>query len=601
MLQAMRERVKVIYWVVIVSFVGLMFLVWGVGDWNAPATSGSDGVVAVVGDTEISAQVWRQRANSIRDQMRARQGTGQSLTENQMMRARDQAFEELVTEALMRQQAEAHEAQVTDQEIAEILRNNPPQSLLAQFVDENGNPDYDAYYRALQSQNFPWGQIVRSMRANIPLQKFQQRLAVQALVSEAELRRTYQEQNAQAVIEYVGVKTSDVEVDETEPTDSEIQAWYEEHRDDYRQDERARARVATIDKAPSEADEAEILSIVEEIRQDIVAGRQTFEEAARIYSEDTTSDVGGDLGFFDRDRMVEAFTEVAFDLNVGEVSEPVRTQFGYHLIECVDEKLDDDGERAEVRARHILLKARPSQSTLDELRERAHSLREAAATQGIEQAAAADSIEVTTTPAFQEGFNVPGVPNSLPGSRFTFNNDVGAVSTVYETEDNFYVLEVAERLPAGYRPLEEVRSQVVTAIQRDRRLDAAAEKLRNALQSRDADTDLAQLAEQNELAHAVTDTFGMRESLPGVGFATALSRAAFAAEQGAFVDEVRTDNGVYAFEVLYRSPFDEEDFRAARASLARSLGFSRSRLILQKWLEEQRESVEIVDRRDQLL
>ena len=97
MLQAMRERVKVIYWVVIVSFVGLMFLVWGVGDWNAPATSGSDGVVAVVGDTEISAQVWRQRANSIRDQMRARQGTGQSLTENQMMRARDQAFEELRT------------------------------------------------------------------------------------------------------------------------------------------------------------------------------------------------------------------------------------------------------------------------------------------------------------------------------------------------------------------------------------------------------------------------------------------------------------------------------------------------------------------------
>jgi peptidyl-prolyl cis-trans isomerase D len=602
MMQAMRERVKVIYWVVIVSFVGLMFLVWGVGDsTQKKSPQRGSGVVARVNGQDVSATVWRERTNAIRDQMRARQADGQTLTQNQIMRAQDQAFDELVTETLMRDGATQAERQVTDEEIADILKNTPPPSLLAQFVDENGTPDYNAYYRALQSQNFPWQQIVRSMRSTIPLQKMQQRISSQALVSEPELRQAFVEQNQRIVAEYVGVSLDEIEIDEGDPADSELKAWYDAHPGDYRQPERATVRLATIAKTASDADAQEILSILTEIREDIVAGRQSFEEAARVYSEDTSSDSGGDLGFFDRNRMVEPFTESAFALAVSEVSQPVKTQFGYHLIECIDEKLDDSGERSEMRARHILLKLRASQTTMDDLREAADDLHQGAANSGLEAAAAAASTELTVSAAFQEGFNLPGVPNSLPGSRFAFDHEAGALSPVYETEELFYIFEVAERIDAGLRPLEEVRAQVVGAVQNDARVKEAVTKLADALGGQGGDADLASIATASGLSHAITDTFTLRQSIPEIGFATPFARAALAIEPGQLLREVHTDTGIYALRVLYKSDFDEDAFRSSRDALARNLAFSRSRIVLQQWLESRREEAEIEDLRDQLL
>ena len=92
-----------------------------------------------------------------------------------------------------------------------------------------------------------------------------------------------------------------------------------------------------------------------------------FEQAAAQYSEDQSNALkGGELGRFDRNRMVAPFTEVAFSLPVGEISEPVRTDFGYHLIEVLDQQADaESGEVYEVEARHILLRVNPGPATLD--------------------------------------------------------------------------------------------------------------------------------------------------------------------------------------------------------------------------------------------
>jgi len=74
------------------------------------------------------------------------------------------------------------------------------------------------------------------------------------------------------------------------------------------------------------------------IRKDIKEGRITFEDAARQYSLCPTGPNGGDLGYFNRNRMDKLFTDRAFDLKIGEVSEPVGTKFGWHLIKVVDKR-----------------------------------------------------------------------------------------------------------------------------------------------------------------------------------------------------------------------------------------------------------------------
>ena len=74
------------------------------------------------------------------------------------------------------------------------------------------------------------------------------------------------------------------------------------------------------------------------IKKDIEAGTISFEEAARKYSLCPSKAQGGDLDYFGRGMMVKPFEDAAFDGETGKVSEPVQTQFGWHLIKVVDKR-----------------------------------------------------------------------------------------------------------------------------------------------------------------------------------------------------------------------------------------------------------------------
>ena len=109
---------------------------------------------------------------------------------------------------------------------------------------------------------------------------------------------------------------------EVKLTDEEKQAFYEANKTNFSNPETANAKHILVD---SEEKANEILA-------QIKAGDVTFEDAARANSTCPSKDQGGDLGTFGRGQMVPEFEEATFAMNVGDVSEPVKTQFGYHLI-----------------------------------------------------------------------------------------------------------------------------------------------------------------------------------------------------------------------------------------------------------------------------
>jgi peptidyl-prolyl cis-trans isomerase D len=603
MMQAMRDRVKLIYWIVIVSFVGLMFLVWGIGlDRNrgGKRKSRTEAVVATVNNRDISYEEWNNRVQSILGQMRQQQANNE-LTENQILRARNQAYDQLVRETLQRIEADKIGITVTDDEIVDMLSNNPPAYLLNQFRDENGKIDYEAYYQALNNPNLPWRLIEDGLRESLPLQKLLQLVQGRALVGETEIREAFLAETQKALAEYIAVPFTDIEMPEGEVSDEDVQAYYDAHLQDYKLPPRAVVRLVRVAKEASPEDQREILSILGEIRQEIVDGNTTFANAAQTYSEDTSAAEGGDLGFLDRNRMVQEFTDVAFALPVGEVSEPVKTPFGYHLIQVTDEKLDDKGKRVEVRASHLLLKLHPSQATVEAMRERFYDFYERAETQGLEAAAGPDSFTVTETAPFQEGLNIPDVPNSLPGSNFAFSHEPGSLSPVFETDTDFYVVEVAQRLPAGHRPLDEVRSLVEAALQREQRADLAAQRLKEATDLVHAGKSFEEAAKATKLTYAVTDTFTLRQNIPEIGFGTAFARAAFQLDPGESLFDVRTQRGVYGIHLLWKSEFDEEEFQSRRSQIAQSLLFDRQRQVIEEWMEKLQGKAHIVDHRADLL
>ena len=113
-----------------------------------------------------------------------------------------------------------------------------------------------------------------------------------------------------------------------------IEKYYQEHKDRYQEPEAVRARHILIEvpQGATKEQEAQALKKAEEIRQRALKG-EDFAKLAEKYSADPGSrKKGGDLGFFTRGQMVKEFEDVAFSLKPGEISKPVRTAFGYHII-----------------------------------------------------------------------------------------------------------------------------------------------------------------------------------------------------------------------------------------------------------------------------
>ena len=105
-------------------------------------------------------------------------------------------------------------------------------------------------------------------------------------------------------------------------TDSEVKEYYDAHKDEFQAPETVEASHILIE------DEAKI----KEVAADIASGKTTFEDAAKAFSTCPSGKQGGALGEFGRGQMVPEFEEAAFNMQVGEISEPVKTQFGFHLI-----------------------------------------------------------------------------------------------------------------------------------------------------------------------------------------------------------------------------------------------------------------------------
>lgn len=111
-------------------------------------------------------------------------------------------------------------------------------------------------------------------------------------------------------------------------TDEEKKAYYEANKQSFSNPESANAKHILVDSEDK----------ANEILNKINSGEISFEDAAKEHSTCPSKDSFGDLGTFTRGQMVPEFEDATFKMNVGEISQPVKTQFGYHLIKLEDKK-----------------------------------------------------------------------------------------------------------------------------------------------------------------------------------------------------------------------------------------------------------------------
>ena len=173
--------------------------------------------------------------------------------------------------------------------------------------------------------------------------------------------------------------TDEICGDVKEPTTEEAQRYYDEHKHEFVLPREI--RVSHIVRRPTESDDAEIYEEMLDLRRRALKG-EDFAELSDKYS-DCQDEPGGDLGFFSRGRMVEAFETVVFSMEPGEISPVFLTDFGYHIAKVTDVK--EARQQSFPSARDAIIEGVLHDRKNDEIGKAVGKLREKAAIEEAEE------------------------------------------------------------------------------------------------------------------------------------------------------------------------------------------------------------------------
>lgn len=333
--------------------------------------------------------------------------------------------------------------------------------------------------------------------------------------------------------------------------DEDIAANYEQNKTLYEHGEEAKASHLLL-RVGEAADEDPVKQRIEDIKQEIVNGDLTFAEAAEKYSEDPSAKTNqGDLGYFEKGRMVAPFEEAAFSLPLGEISDPVKTQFGYHLLYVEDRK--EAGTDSLESVRDDIRKNLQKQRAVEAMQKKADKVKSLDELQ--------DQYEIKTTDWIERGGALDGVPATdgfyLSSAAFRSNEDDTVILAGNTRTQNLYLVETVERQDSRDMTLDEAHPQVILDVKENKAIEvaqAAAQEDIDRIQNNNVT--LETVAADRGLTIENSQPFGRSDNfIPGFGSRPfALVGAAFGAQEGEVNGPFTTSTGTHIIRLAAREP-----------------------------------------------
>jgi peptidyl-prolyl cis-trans isomerase D len=567
---------------------------------RAPVTTST--AVASVNGEDILAVSWFNATQALEQQ--ATQQSGRSLSLDDRQRLKDQAFEELIDASLLKQEYKRRGIVVTDEEIADAARSSPPPQLLqSPELQTNGRFDPQKYQRYLASpaarQEGLLFQLEAYYRDAIPREKLFQQVAAAAYISDARLWQMWRDTRDTAQTSYVAFRPESLPDTGIAVPDNEIADYYEKNKKDFERPARARISVLVIPRAVSPADSAAVRNRILALRERIVKGEK-FEDLAKTESADSTSGAaGGSLGKGVKGRFVPQFEDAAYALNAGELSQPVLTPFGYHLIK-VDEKKGDT-----ISVRHILLRIQQSDSAATVTDRKADELARIAASttdkpEKLDEASRALGIpiqkaNVVETDALTiNGRYIPSVGSwAFTGAR------VGETSDLFDAEDGYYLGRLDALTPGGIPTLEQAKPEIRTLLARQKKLEKAMPRAR-AFATEAAATSLEQAATKATMQVVKSPRFTRVGGAEGIGRLNEAIGAAFSLPLGVVSAPIKTYDAIFVERVDSRVAADSATWEKQKdVQRAQALSQLRQQRV-REFLTNLRANANIADRRKEV-
>jgi len=513
-----------------------------------------------------------------------------------------QSLDQLIFERSLELEADRLGMRVSDEEHADLLRKIVPTAFAGDtFI---GMDKYTTEVQARFQMSVP--EFESEIKKELLQEKFQQLVTDGITVTDDEVRAEYLRANDKVKLDYVLIKPDDLQA-KIEASDAELGPYFEKNKARYVVPERRTVDYATLDFAQlrqraqvteddekiyyqqhidaykledrahvahilfktvgkTDAEVAEIKAKAEDVLNKAKHGAK-FADLAKQYSEDSTKDKGGDLDWIVRGQTVPEFETAAFSLPKGAISDLVKTQYGFHIIQVIDRETARtqtfDEVKGAIQGQLQQQKAEQLGDTLsaqiaDEIRRTGRTPIDELAKKFNLMTGEAKLVEVNQP--LPELGNTPGLLDNV------FRLRVGDLSAPVRTDRGYVVLSVKDIQPSHPATLAEVRDRVLADYRHEKAVDLAKTRADDLAKRVKSGENFATAAKALGFEVKTSEQLSRTGSLPEVGSMKQFS-AAFKLPVGQSGDPVTLGTNWVVYRVAQHDPINEADFAKQKTTI----------------------------------
>jgi len=596
MLDRMRRHMSWLKWSL--GLVVLAFVIFYIPDFlrgnGADAAAGE--TVARIEGQEITANEFRRTYQAQLQAYRSAYGGQMSEQLLKQLGVEQQILQQMVDERAALAEARRLGIIVSDAEVRQRILSIPAFQENGMFIGEQ------RYQQLLRLQRPPMSpsDFEDNVRRQLTIQKLRSSLTDWLSVADKDLEQEYRRRNDKVKLSVVTF-TADKFRNQVAASDAEIASYFDGHKDTFKIPEKRKIRYLLVDvealrakvvvppaeiertynanieqySTPEQVrashillktegkDDAAVKAKAEDVLKQARAGAD-FAELAKKYSEDDASQKnGGDLDYFGRGRMVPEFDQAAFTLDVGKISDLVKTQYGYHIIKVTDKRAAITRPLADVRQQiQDQLSYERAQAQAADL---AQSLeKQVTKPADLDTAAKEKGLLVQESGFFARDEPILGLGQSPEAASKAFDMKQGDVAGPLRASRGF-VFETMVAKQDPYVPkLDEVKDRVREEVIKDKARTLSQQKAAEIAAKLKAATDFEKAAKAAGLEAKTTELIARDAPIPDLGVAKAVEDAAFRLPLGMVSDAIATDNGTAIIKVMEKQSVTAADWASSK-------------------------------------
>jgi peptidyl-prolyl cis-trans isomerase D len=626
MLALMRKHAK--SWLIKVLF-SIIIIVFAFYFGYGRLREKEEDLAAIVNDQKITVADYQRSLQELRNFYRAIYRDSYSETLLRDLNLEEVALDSLVNQTLLLQEADRLHLSVSGEELRSAIASEPT-------FQKDGAFSQELYNRVLGSLRVTSAEFEVARRQELLVSKLQDLLKTSAKVTGRELWETYTYQNEKVNLGFLTL-TADALKESVSVSDSGIEKYFEENKERLRLPERMKIAYLTFrpedfeEKAEvpySEVEEYYELDLeryaipsnvrarhilvacdpeagqeeVEDARQSaqeifkrLEEGGEDFAALAETHSDDfATAEKGGDLGFFKKGDMVPAFEKAAFSLKEGEISPPVRTPNGFHIIKVEEIREPTVRPLDEVKDSIIseLKKEKAVEVTEQEVNRAYNAVYKA---KSLDPYADTSPIEAHETNYFSPGEKIPellGVSDAITSAAFSLSE--GAISRIVKMPPSSYVIfQVMKKEDSRLPELEEVKDRIRDELTKKKAFEVAEKKGAEILSRLREGQPGPEVALKEGLTWKETGLFTRGGGfVPKIGKSQELEEAAFALSDDEPYPDLpfAIDDALYIIALKEKVEASPETFSSEKEALRGSIRQRKAEETFSSWLESVRKN-----------